>query len=44
MWRIEPGKTPRLYTRADGWRHVSIFGMGIAEGDIDGSGYPAILR
>ena len=40
MWRIEPGKTPRLYTRADGWRHVSIFGMGIAEGDIDGSGYP----
>ncbi len=40
MWRIEPGKTPRLYTRADGWRHLSIFGMGIAEGDIDGSGYP----
>jgi hypothetical protein len=40
MWRIEPDRTPRLYSRADGWRHVSIFGMGIAEGDIDGSGYP----
>jgi len=40
MWRIEPGKTPRPYTRADGWRHLSIFGMGIAEGDVDGSGYP----
>ena len=40
MWRVEPGKTPRLYTRADGWRHLSIYGMGIAEGDIDGSGYP----
>ena len=40
LWRVEPGKTPRPYTRADGWRHVSIFGMGIAEGDIDGSGYP----
>jgi hypothetical protein len=40
MWRIEPGKTPRLYNRADGWRHVSIFGMGIAEGDLDGSGFP----
>jgi hypothetical protein len=40
MWKIEPGKTPRLYGRADGWRHVSIFGMGIAEGDIDGSGFP----
>ena len=43
MWRVEPGKTPRLYTRADGWRHLSIFGMGIAEGDLDGSGYPAIF-
>jgi hypothetical protein len=40
MWRIEPDKTPRLYGRADGWRHVSIFGMGIAEGDVDGSGFP----
>ena len=40
MWRIEPGKTPRLYSRADGWRHLSIYGMGIAEGDLDGSGYP----
>ena len=40
MWRVEPDKPPKLYSRADGWRHVSIFGMGIAEGDIDGSGYP----
>ena len=40
MWRIEAGKAPKLYGRADGWRHVSIFGMGIAEGDIDGDGYP----
>jgi hypothetical protein len=40
MWRVEPGKDPRLYGRADGWRHVSIFGMGIAEGDIDGEGFP----
>ena len=40
MWKLEPGKPPRPYGRADGWRHVSIFGMGIAEGDIEGSGYP----
>jgi enediyne biosynthesis protein E4 len=40
MWRIVPGATPRLYGPADGWRHVTIFGMGIAEGDLDGSGYP----
>ena len=40
MWRIDAGKAPKLYGPADGWRHVSIFGMGIAEGDIDGDGFP----
>jgi enediyne biosynthesis protein E4 len=39
MWRVDPGKAPRLYTRAYGWRHLSIYGMGIAEGDLHGSGY-----
>jgi hypothetical protein len=40
LWRVEPGKPPKLYTAAEGWRHVSIYGMGIAEGDLDGSGFP----
>ena len=40
MWMIEPDRPPRPYGRAEGWRHLSIFGMGIAEGDIDGSGFP----
>ncbi|MBV1703425.1 MAG: CRTAC1 family protein [Hyphomicrobiales bacterium] len=40
LWHVDPGKPPRLYTRAEGWRHVSIFGMGIAEGEFDASGYP----
>ncbi len=40
MWKIEPDKPPKLYGRADGWRHVSIFGMGIAEADLDGDGFP----
>ncbi len=40
LWRIEPGKPAKLYTPAEGWRHVSIFGMGIAEGDLDGTGFP----
>ena len=40
LWRVEPGRPPKLYGRAEGWRHVSIFGMGIAEGDLDGSGFP----
>ena len=30
LWRIEPGEPPRLYTRADGWRRLVIWGMGIA--------------
>ena len=41
MWRVEPGKAPKLFGRADGWRHVSIFGMGIAEGQLDDNGFPA---
>ncbi len=40
LWRMEPGKPPALYTDADGWRYVRIWGMGIAEYDIDGNGYP----
>ncbi|MEO9168715.1 MAG: CRTAC1 family protein [Aestuariivirga sp.] len=41
MWKVPPNRPPQLYTRADGWKHVSIWGMGIAQGDIDGSGSPA---
>lgn len=40
LWKVDPGKPPRLYTRADGWRHLTIWGMGIAEGDLNGDGYP----
>ncbi len=40
LWRVEPGKAPRAYRRADGWKRVNIWGMGIAEGDIDADGYP----
>ncbi len=40
MWQIDPGKQPRLYTRADGWQHLSIYGMGIAQGDLNGDGRP----
>lgn len=40
LWRVDPGKPARLYRRSDGWRRVSIWGMGIAEGDIDADGYP----
>ena len=40
LWRVELGKQPRPYRRADGWKRVNIWGMGIAEGDIDADGYP----
>ena len=40
MWRITPGKPPRLYTEAEGWKYLRIWGMGIASYDLSGSGYP----
>lgn len=40
MWHVDPGKPPRLYTTAEGWRHLSIYGMGIAQADLFGNGYP----
>jgi hypothetical protein len=40
LWRIEPGVAPRLYTKAEGWQPLRIWGMGIADEDLDGDGYP----
>ncbi|MCB1380387.1 MAG: VCBS repeat-containing protein [Alphaproteobacteria bacterium] len=40
LWKVPPGQAPRLYTSSDGWRRVVIFGMGIAEGDLDSDGVP----
>ena len=42
MWQTNSdGKgTPRLYTREDGWQELVIWGMGIAEGDLDADGIP----
>ena len=40
MWRIEPNRPPRLYRRADGWAHLSIWGMGITAADLNSDGLP----
>lgn len=40
LWRIEPGQAPRLYTAADGWVSMQIWGMGIASYDVTGDGLP----
>jgi enediyne biosynthesis protein E4 len=42
LWRIDPGRPPRLYTRDDGWLPVQIWGMGIASQDLTGDGYPEV--
>ncbi len=40
LWHVPPGRPPRRYTRYEGWERVMIWGMGIAEGDLNGDGYP----
>ncbi len=40
LWNVEPGARPRLFTAGEGWQHLSIWGMGIAEADLDADGYP----
>lgn len=42
LWRMDPGAPPRLYTEADGWRKLQLWGMGIASRDLDGDGYPEV--
>ena len=40
LWRILAGQPPSLYTEAEGWKPLRIWGMGIASTDLDGDGYP----
>lgn len=42
LWRMDPGAAPRLYSRADGWARLRIWGMGIASQDLTGDGYPEV--
>ncbi len=40
LWNIEPGQAPHLYTEAEGWKYLRIWGMGIAAADLDSDFYP----
>ncbi len=40
LWRLEPGRPARPYRAADGWKSVKIWGMGIAEADLNADGFP----
>jgi len=42
LWRVEPGRAPSLYTAADGWQTMKVWGMGIASYDLTGDGYPEV--
>jgi len=43
LWRLDPRQPPRLYTDADGWVGLQIWGMGIASFDVTGRGYPDVF-
>ncbi|NGQ91532.1 CRTAC1 family protein [Rhodobacter sp. HX-7-19] len=40
LWHVEPGQPPRLFTEAEGWQRLRIWGMGIAQEDLNFDGFP----
>ncbi len=40
LWRIPANGAPRQYGRSQGWKPLRIWGMGIAEADLDQDGLP----
>jgi len=40
LWAVPAGRPPRPYRKADGWQHLTIWGMGIASIDLDVDGFP----
>lgn len=40
MWHLDKNQPPRLYTEAEGWQRLRIWGMGIASTDLDANGTP----
>ena len=40
LWRLDSGRYPRLFNASEGWEPVVIWGMGIAEADLNADGYP----
>ncbi len=43
LWKLAPGQAPTLYTEAQGWKPLQIWGMGIASHDLDGDGLPEVF-
>lgn len=40
LWHVDAGSPPTLYTEAEGWKKLQIWGMGIASTDVNDDGYP----
>lgn len=40
LWHVNPGQAPTLYTEAEGWKSLRIWGMGITSYDLNFDGYP----
>lgn len=40
LWQVAPGAAPHLFTEAEGWARLRVWGMGIASADLDGDTYP----
>jgi enediyne biosynthesis protein E4 len=43
LWKLASGQPPTLYTEAQGWKPLQIWGMGIASRDLDGDGFPEVF-
>ncbi|MDE2446292.1 MAG: CRTAC1 family protein [Alphaproteobacteria bacterium] len=41
MWKVLPGEAPKLFTEAEGWKFIRLWGMGIATADFNNSGFPS---
>ncbi len=40
LWRIPENGAPRQFTKSQGWQNLNIWGMGIAEADLNQDGLP----
>ncbi len=40
LWRVPLDGAPSVYSASDGWKSLTIWGMGIAEADLNSDGFP----
>ncbi len=43
LWRVRAAEAPQLYTEADGWLPLQVWGMGLASRDLTDDGYPEVF-